>query len=178
MSLTPVPCYLILTILIMNERIHTVDSPGPSELNCPEPSMKVVAGHREMLQCSSSSPINVVKMEWLVNDTVDVYLFRNGKTCNDNQNEKYKGKTSIFEDKVSQGNFSLILTAEMSHSGKYRCAVYDGRNTIECYINVSVHPEGENNLSRNRVNLNSGTDGLTMDYWTIAASLITLVVYF
>lgn len=99
--------------------------------------MKVVAGHREMLQCSSSSPINVVKMEWLVNDTVDVYLFRNGKTCNDNQNEKYKGKTSIFEDKVSQGNFSLILTAEMSHSGKYRCAVYDGRNTIECYINVS-----------------------------------------
>ena len=116
---------------------------GPPLLNCPEPSKKVVAGHQVLLQCSTNHPKDVVRLEWLVNDTVDVYFFRNGETTN-GQSKMYKGKTSISEDEVRRGNYSLLLTAEMSDSGKYRCGIFKrktskchGSCTEACYINVT-----------------------------------------
>ena len=115
------------------------------QLICPESSVEAVAGHPVILQCYTKPEVEVMTVEWLVNETIDVHLFWKGKDNFEHQNEKYKGKTSLFKDKLSRGNSSLNLTADMFHSGNYCCRVYAKKVDGKCFITVN----GKYTVARN-----------------------------
>lgn len=107
------------------------------QLICPETLVEAVAGHPVILKCYTKPELKVERVEWLVNGSDEVHVFRGGKDRNEHQNEKYKGKTSLFKDELYRGNSSLNLTADMSHSGNYCCFVYARKVDGKCYITVN-----------------------------------------
>lgn len=122
------------------------------QLFCPETPVEAVAGHPVILKCYTKPELKVEKVEWLVNGSDEVHLFRKGKDSYVSQNEKYKGKTSLFKDELYRGNSSLNLTADMSHSGNYCCLVSARKVHRDCYITVNGKYTVACNIFHNNLN--------------------------
>lgn len=121
------------------------------QLICPETPVEAVAGHPVILKCYTKPELKVERVEWLVNGSDEVHLFREGKDSYRNQNKKYTEKTSLFKDELYRGNSSLNLTADMSHSGNYCCFVYARKVHRECYITVNGKYTVAHNIFHNNL---------------------------
>lgn len=74
----------------------------------------------------------VSTIEWAVNGTTDVHLYRDNHDSLTEQAENYRGRTSLPKEEFSKGNFSLILRTEPSHAGTYLCTVKIGPEKYNC----------------------------------------------
>ncbi|KAM9306122.1 uncharacterized protein KZ484_025026, partial [Pholidichthys leucotaenia] len=55
------------------------------------------------------------------------------------QNHWFRGRTSLFEDQISRGNASLLLTGvKVQDEGRYKCYTSTLRGTNESFINLKV----------------------------------------
>ncbi|XP_032381465.1 uncharacterized protein LOC116695357 [Etheostoma spectabile] len=138
-------CQLFLLLAVSLDPTAAVSDTG---LQCPLNTLDAEVDETVILPCRTTPKMDVVnKVEWVVNDTVDVYLLRNGKPELDDQGTDFKEITSLFDDELSSGNCSLRLKTKMSHSGRYRCTVRTANKTKSCHISLTVRPRKGSNTT-------------------------------
>lgn len=71
-----------------------------------------------------------------MNGSDEVHLRRKGKDDFGHQRVDYRGRTSLSQKNLSIGDGSLILRAQLTDSGRYRCSVRDGESEHECFIEL------------------------------------------
>ncbi|XP_028462060.1 uncharacterized protein LOC114573987 isoform X2 [Perca flavescens] len=143
-------------LLLVRIWILTTDAVRNTELRCPDTSLDAEVDKTVILPCLTVPKMDVGnKVEWVLNDTVDVHLLRKGKHEFDHQWKDYKDRTSLFDSQLGTGNCSLRLKTKMSHSGRYRCSVRIGDQTKHCFISLTVRPhEGSNTAQLNLSDIN------------------------
>ncbi|XP_042371457.1 V-set domain-containing T-cell activation inhibitor 1-like, partial [Plectropomus leopardus] len=75
---------------------------------------------------------------------ISVHSFYHEKVQLDLQDERFRGRTSLFEDQISKGNASLELSGvEVQDQGRYKCYTSTTRGE-ESFIHLRVDaPVGE-----------------------------------
>ncbi|XP_078020130.1 butyrophilin subfamily 3 member A3-like [Epinephelus lanceolatus] len=134
-------CGVLLRFLLVFLWIKLTDVVSKTVLQCPDTSVDAEIGKTVILRCLSVPQMNVNDMtvEWVVNDTDHhVHAQRGGKQKLDDQMKEYRGRTSLFDNKLPEGNCSLRLTVQMSDSGRYRCSVI-GEEILSCFTYLSVN---------------------------------------
>lgn len=142
-------CGVLLRFLLVFLWIKLTDVVSKTALQCPDTSVDAEIGKTVILRCLTVPQMNVNDMtvEWVVNDTDHhVHAQRGGKQKLDDQMKEYRGRTSLFDSKLSEGNCSLRLTVQMSDSGRYRCSVI-GEEILSCFTNLTVHERVKINSS-------------------------------
>ncbi|XP_047423827.1 CD276 antigen-like [Mugil cephalus] len=89
-----------------------------------------------ILPCSFTLGSNVV-IHWhqLKAEGLPVHSFNDNQDQLGDQDQNFRGRTSLFKDQISRGNASLQLTGvKVQDEGRYRC--YTGNK--ESYINLKV----------------------------------------
>ncbi|XP_071234992.1 butyrophilin subfamily 2 member A2-like [Salvelinus alpinus] len=99
---------------------------GSSEVVGPADPVVALAGDDVILPCSLKTSVNAEEMavEWtrLNLKTRNVHLYRQGRDSNEDQSPSYRGRTSMFNEELKNGNVSLKLTrVTLSDAGRYRC---------------------------------------------------------
>ncbi|XP_039678309.1 uncharacterized protein LOC120572868 isoform X1 [Perca fluviatilis] len=145
-------------LLLVSIWIRTTDAVrNTAELRCPDTSLDAEVDKTVILPCWTVPKMDVGnKVEWVLNDTVDVHLLRKGKHEFDDQGKDYKDRTSLFNSELETGNCSLRLKTKMSHTGRYRCTVRIGDETKHCFISLTVHPHERSNTTQ--LNLSDSTN--------------------
>ncbi|XP_029932577.1 CD276 antigen-like, partial [Myripristis murdjan] len=99
---------------------------GQPQLIGPHQPIVAVVGDDIILPCHLDPAVDAVGMtvEWTRPDLNPrfVYLWRDGQELLVHQNLKYEGRTSLFRDKLKDGDVSLKLSkVKISDEGRYRC---------------------------------------------------------
>nr|XP_043879414.1 butyrophilin-like protein 3 [Solea senegalensis] len=85
----------------------------------------VTEGEDAVLHCSSVESLENTVVDWKNQNKEEVCLYDRGRHCEDrrdNQDEQYKGRVSLFYDKLKNGNASLILNnTRIEDTGNYTC---------------------------------------------------------
>eukprot|EP00064_Thunnus_orientalis_P025862 superscaffoldBa00014266_g26293 len=64
------------------------------------------------------------------------------------QNQRFRGRTSLFKDQISRGNASLRLTGvEFQDQGRYKCYTSTITGNKESFINVNMDGAETNSIS-------------------------------
>uniref|UniRef100_A0A3Q2FXV6 Ig-like domain-containing protein n=1 Tax=Cyprinodon variegatus TaxID=28743 RepID=A0A3Q2FXV6_CYPVA len=100
-----------------------------------------MVGDDVVLPCHLEVPLKADKLEveWGRLDLKPkvVHLWFEGSEYNDDQNIAYKGRTSLFTDRLKEGDASLRLkSVKHSDNGRFRC--YDAKKTEEYYVDLLV----------------------------------------
>ncbi|XP_034146646.1 butyrophilin-like protein 10 [Esox lucius] len=98
---------------------------------CQSEPVVAIVGDDVILPCSLRTTIRTVSavdesVEWQRPDLKpkEVHFYRNRVDYNDDQNNNYRGRTSLFKEEIKNGNISLKLTGvKLSDSGNYTCFV-------------------------------------------------------
>ncbi|KAM9500057.1 butyrophilin subfamily 1 member A1-like isoform 2-T2 [Clarias gariepinus] len=111
----------------------------------PEAPLVAVAGVDLVLPCFIKPNTSAVDMtvEWVRLDGMGslVHLYEDHEDRNINQAQLYRGRTSLFKEKLQEGNTSLKLSAvQVSDDGKYKCLI-EGKSwyddiTIQVIVEV------------------------------------------
>ncbi|XP_041841782.1 CD276 antigen homolog isoform X2 [Melanotaenia boesemani] len=135
-------CYVNLTV-------------GESEvIGSPEP-VTAESGQDVVLPCHLEPPFDVTSLtvEWRWNKTM-VHLYRNLKDNENAQDQRFKGRTSLFHDEMHHGNISLKLkNVSEEDEGIYTCFV----PKLNCQVkkgNISLNV-GINDLDSTGTNTTS-----------------------
>uniref|UniRef100_A0A667WLX8 Ig-like domain-containing protein n=1 Tax=Myripristis murdjan TaxID=586833 RepID=A0A667WLX8_9TELE len=100
----------------------------PQLIGPPQPIVARV-GDDVILPSHLDPPVDVAAktVEWARSDTAErrfVHVWRGGRDFLLNQHPSYKGRTSLFTDKLKNGDVSLKLSeVKISDEGKYRCFI-------------------------------------------------------
>ncbi|XP_035985466.1 butyrophilin subfamily 2 member A2-like [Fundulus heteroclitus] len=134
---------LIISLLLL---MHTTE--GQSEETDLSHTIKAMTCDDVVLPCHVSPPgdHSLASVEWGRPDLMPrfVYVWYNQKEYLSDQNTAYRGRTSLFHDKLKDGDVSLKLSnVRHSDNGKYRC--YSPRDETEYFVKLlvgSVSPPG------------------------------------
>uniref|UniRef100_A0A673W9N9 Ig-like domain-containing protein n=1 Tax=Salmo trutta TaxID=8032 RepID=A0A673W9N9_SALTR len=112
---------------------------GSTELACmlwssevqvvgPADPVVALAGDDIILPCSlkpsASAEDMAVRWKRLNPTTENVHLYRDRRNSNEDQHPSYRGRTSLFNEELKNGNVSLKLTrVTLSDAGSYRCFI-------------------------------------------------------
>lgn len=139
-----------------------------------------------MLRCSYSGRDVVINWTHVSAGDLNVHSFYNNQDQLKLQNERFRGRTSLFNDQISAGNASLQLTkVEVQDEGRYKCYTStDGRNQ-ESFINLKIKGKKNNFVSFRFVLRDAGVepglcpkgrtqekqtqDGKTLNTWIMTA---------
>ncbi|XP_046707473.1 butyrophilin subfamily 1 member A1-like [Silurus meridionalis] len=113
----------------------------------PDAPLIAVAGEDLVLPCFIKAKTSAVDMtvEWYKPDRDHslVHLYKDHGDTNENQAQTYKGRTSVFEEELQNGNASLKLSAlRVSDEGEYRCLVENKSMSNETTVYVIVEVKG------------------------------------
>ncbi|XP_049425134.1 V-set domain-containing T-cell activation inhibitor 1-like [Epinephelus fuscoguttatus] len=106
-------------------------SPGLSNVTVSQEPVKVVVGEDAILGCHLEPPLNattlgvrwIQEVVWKRNEAT-VHVYRANDDSLDNQDENFRGRTSLFRDEMARGNISLKLTnVTKRDAGNYTCHV-------------------------------------------------------
>ncbi|XP_006809145.1 V-set domain-containing T-cell activation inhibitor 1-like [Neolamprologus brichardi] len=96
-------------------------------------------------------------IHWMT-ENIAVHSFYYNKDQLGSQNQRFKGRTSIFKDQISSGNASLLLkNVNSQDGGRYRCYTSTTRGNQELFIqltvdvpvqNVNIEQSGESIICR------------------------------
>ncbi|XP_034146643.1 butyrophilin subfamily 1 member A1-like [Esox lucius] len=115
----------LLTLLSVCSAQYDVQVVGQSE------PVVAIVGDDVILPCSLRTTIRTVgavdeSVEWQRPDLhpKEVHFYRSREDYNDDQNNNYRGRTSLFYEEMKNGNISLKLTGvKLSDAGNYTCFV-------------------------------------------------------
>ncbi|XP_034146664.1 butyrophilin subfamily 3 member A2-like [Esox lucius] len=141
-------CLLFLPLLPVCRAEDTV------QVVCQSEPVVVTAGDDVILPCSLRTTIRTVSavdevVEWQRPDLKPkkVHFYRNRVEYNDGQNPSYRGRTSLFEEEMKNGNISLKLTGvQLSDAGNYTCFVPtlkspDQKDSVQLIVAAASLPE-------------------------------------
>ncbi|KAG7330442.1 hypothetical protein KOW79_006664 [Hemibagrus wyckioides] len=141
--------FLCVTFLILfsfmesqSEHLHVVGA---------EATLVAVAGEDLVLPCFIKPNTSAVDMriQWgkvNVEDSL-VYLYRDQKDRNEKQAQSYRGRTTLFKEKLQEGNASLKLSdLRVSDEGTYKCFVEDKSWSDHITVKVIVEVPGSHPL--------------------------------
>ena len=100
-------------------------SPGESELIGSHEPVKSTVGDDVILPCRLEPPFDVTTLtvEWKHRGT-KVHLYHSKKNHVSDQDENFRGRTSLFYDEMIRGNISLKLNnVTEGDAGNYTCFV-------------------------------------------------------
>ncbi|XP_042337077.1 butyrophilin subfamily 3 member A3-like, partial [Plectropomus leopardus] len=119
---------------------------GELQVIGPHRPILAVIGDDVILSCHLKPAMDAVSttVEWTRPDLKPrfVHVWRSGQELLDDQNPQYRGRTSLFIDKLKHGNTSLKLSrVKQSDSGTYRCflPIFNKDSTVELVFG-SVSP--------------------------------------
>ncbi|XP_038131925.1 butyrophilin subfamily 3 member A2-like [Cyprinodon tularosa] len=100
-----------------------------------------MVGEDVVLPCHLEASLNTdeLAVEWgrLDLNPRFVYLWFDGSEYKDDQNIAYKGRTSLFTDRLKDGDVSLRLTGvKHSDNGRFRC--YDPKEIEEHFVDLFI----------------------------------------
>ncbi|KAI5104497.1 butyrophilin-like protein 3, partial [Silurus meridionalis] len=132
---------LIVSIYMFSENTEQLQVVGP------DAPLIAVAGEDLVLPCFIKAKTSAVDMtvEWYKPDRDHslVHLYKDHGDTNENQAQTYKGRTSVFEEELQNGNASLKLSAlRVSDEGEYRCLVENKSMSNETTVYVIVEVKG------------------------------------
>ncbi|KAM4533875.1 CD276 antigen homolog isoform 2-T2 [Odontesthes bonariensis] len=92
-----------------------------------------------ILPCSFQSSGDDV-IHWIkIAGELRVHSFYNRQNQFAHQNQHFRGRTSLFQDQISRGNASLLLTGvEVQDQGRYKCFISTIRGNKDSFINLKV----------------------------------------
>ncbi|XP_028973707.1 myelin-oligodendrocyte glycoprotein-like isoform X1 [Esox lucius] len=116
----PVICLLLILLSVCRAQNEV-------QVVCQSESV-VVEGDDAILHCSLRTTVSAVDgvVEWQRPDLQPkkVHFYRNLVDYNDDQNNIYRGRTSLFKEEMKNGNISLKLTGvKLCDAGNYTCFV-------------------------------------------------------
>ncbi|KAI1903150.1 hypothetical protein AGOR_G00024250 [Albula goreensis] len=83
-------------------------------------------------------PADVEAIQWYRQNAL-IHSFLNGSEMLDQQNERYRGRTSLFREEFTQGNASLLLKHSDIHDrGRYKCHVRTALGDQESVVITKV----------------------------------------
>lgn len=102
--------------------------PGQCQKISPPQHVMVMVGDDAVLPYQLEPPMNAASMtmEWGRPDLDPrfVHVWHEGQELLSDQNEAYKGRASLFTDRLKLGDISLRLsTVKISDNGMYRCYI-------------------------------------------------------
>uniref|UniRef100_A0A667YUA2 Immunoglobulin V-set domain-containing protein n=1 Tax=Myripristis murdjan TaxID=586833 RepID=A0A667YUA2_9TELE len=144
-SLCFIPQYLVVLLLLL-QSVYCYFSSGQSQLIGPPRPILAIVGDDIILPSHLDPAVDAfgITVEWARPDLKPrfVHVWRDGVNLLINQNPSYIGRTSLFMDKLKNGDVSLKLSkVKLSDEGKYRCFIPSlGRDTIiqEAFIQLNV----------------------------------------
>uniref|UniRef100_A0A3Q2P1L1 Ig-like domain-containing protein n=1 Tax=Fundulus heteroclitus TaxID=8078 RepID=A0A3Q2P1L1_FUNHE len=132
---------------------------GQSEETDLSHTIKAMICEDVVLPCHVEPPgdYSLASVEWGRPDLMPrfVYVWYNQKEYLSDQNKAYRGRTSLFHDKLKDGDVSLKLSnVRHSDNGKYRC--YSPRDETEYFVNIHLK-------IRNLGGLDKSSGGVMLD---------------
>uniref|UniRef100_A0A3Q2VNZ2 CD276 antigen-like n=1 Tax=Haplochromis burtoni TaxID=8153 RepID=A0A3Q2VNZ2_HAPBU len=116
-----------------------------------------------MLPCSSEGATAVI-IHWFQQSAGNrfVHSFYEGKDQLGLQNQRFRGRTSLFSDQISSGNASLLLTkVEVQDEGRYKCYTSTENGVKESFINLKMDaPVHEVDIQREGNTLTCCSEGI------------------
>lgn len=106
-------------------------SPGLSNVTVSQKTIKFVVGEDAILGCHLEPPLNATtlgvrwlqEVVWKRNGAI-VHIYRAMADHPLDQDENFRGRTSLFRDEMARGNISLKLTnVTKRDEGNYTCHV-------------------------------------------------------
>lgn len=92
-----------------------------------------------MLPCSYGGRDVVIHWHQVSAGDITVHSFYHNKDQLEHQNQRFRGRTSLFNDQISTGNASLQLTkVEVRDEGKYKCYTSTIDGNKESFINLKI----------------------------------------
>lgn len=166
----------VMELLPENKDTHLVDPVGLRIMSSPEKQTTkgftrkfAIVGEDVVLPCSSGNGESLKNevVHWKNKDDKDVFAYERGHydvncSCHD---EQYRGRVSLFFDKLNEGNASMMLRgARIEDAGNYTCNlsnVFPESTTTEIFFNSGAPrkyvTEGDDVIlpcfARNRKNL-------------------------
>ncbi|XP_063340016.1 programmed cell death 1 ligand 1-like [Pelmatolapia mariae] len=116
-----------------------------------------------MLPCSSEGGTAVI-IHWfqLSAGNLFVHSFYEGHDQLGVQNQRFRGRTSLFSDQISSGNASLQLTGvKVQDEGRYKCYTSTDNGLKESFINLKMDaPVHEVDIQREGNTLTCCSEGI------------------
>ncbi|XP_058487984.1 butyrophilin-like protein 10 [Solea solea] len=105
----------------------------------------VKEGEDAVLHCSSENrqSLEYSVVQWQNKDSNDVFLYERGYNSEDDSSEQYRGRVSLFHDKLKNGNASMILRdTRIEDTGIYTCrlSVGSGRSRTQLIVGAVQAP--------------------------------------
>uniref|UniRef100_A0A3P9J7J3 Ig-like domain-containing protein n=1 Tax=Oryzias latipes TaxID=8090 RepID=A0A3P9J7J3_ORYLA len=98
-------------------------------------------GQSCILPCSFT-PGDHLEINWiqLTTTLTEVHSYYDNKDQLEHQDQRFKGRTSLFQDQISKGNASLQLTGvKVQDQGPYRCLTSTIAKKGKFFINIKVY---------------------------------------
>ncbi|XP_035772338.1 CD276 antigen-like [Neolamprologus brichardi] len=117
---------------------------------------------RCMLPCSYGGRDVVIHWHQVSAGDITVHSFYHNKDQLERQNQRFRGRTSLFNDQISTGNASLQLTkVEVQDEGRYKCYTSTDRGNQESFINLKIDaPVKKVNIQRTENIITCSSDGI------------------
>ncbi|XP_051251043.1 myelin-oligodendrocyte glycoprotein-like [Dicentrarchus labrax] len=158
---------------------------GQSEVIGSDKPVTVTVGDNVILPCHLEPPFNVrtLTVEW-THDREYVHIWRHEKDYLTDQDENFRGRTSLFHEEMIRGNISLKLTnvTELD-AGSYTCFVPKLQSQVRRgFINLTVEPVGgQTNNTSGGTGFSTGAItgmavGIPVSVFAVIAIVVALVV--
>ncbi|XP_076744478.1 programmed cell death 1 ligand 1-like isoform X2 [Maylandia zebra] len=123
-----IKCVVFLVVLTFQWTFVKADT----EVSC-------IFMERCMLPCSYGGSDVVIHWHQVSAGDITVHSFYHNKDQLEHQNQRFRGRTSLFNDQISTGNASLQLTkVEVRDEGKYKCYTSTIDGNKESFINLKI----------------------------------------
>uniref|UniRef100_A0A3B4FPR5 Ig-like domain-containing protein n=1 Tax=Pundamilia nyererei TaxID=303518 RepID=A0A3B4FPR5_9CICH len=98
-----------------------------------------------MLRCSYSGSDVVIHWTQVSAGDLNVHSFYNNQDQLKLQSERFRGRTSLFNDQIAAGNASLQLKmVEVQDEGRYKCYTSTDGGNQESFINLKIKGKKQN----------------------------------
>ncbi|CAI5670888.1 unnamed protein product [Oreochromis niloticus] len=123
-----IKCVVFLVVLTFQWTFVKADT----EVSC-------IFMERCMLPCSYDGTAVVIHWQQVSAGDITVHSFYHNQEQLKDQNQRFRGRTSLFNDRISTGNASLQLTkVEVRDEGKYKCYISTDGESQSSLINLKI----------------------------------------
>uniref|UniRef100_A0A3Q4GSD6 Ig-like domain-containing protein n=1 Tax=Neolamprologus brichardi TaxID=32507 RepID=A0A3Q4GSD6_NEOBR len=122
----------VYLLVVSDTEVSCVYMENYTEVSC-------IFMERCMLPCSYGGRDVVIHWHQVSAGDITVHSFYHNKDQLERQNQRFRGRTSLFNDQISTGNASLQLTkVEVQDEGRYKCYTSTDRGNQESFINLKI----------------------------------------